>query len=61
MQNKGITLKHLKFLDEWTAMKDVEQQPIEHTPVRSYSLISPNYSTAALRASLADGKIDRSK
>ena len=39
----------------------MEQQPTEHTPVRCDSLITPKYSSAALRASLADEKIDESK
>ena len=42
-------------------VKDVEQQPREHTPVRSDSLITSKYSSTALRASLADGKIDKRK
>ena len=52
---------YLEFLGECVAVKDVEQQPIEHTPVRPDSLITPKYSSAALRASLADGKIEESK
>ena len=38
--------KYLEFLDDWEAVKDVEQPPIEHTPVLSHSLITPKYLSA---------------
>ena len=38
--------KYLEFLDDWAAVKDVEQPPIEHTPVHSHSPITPKYSFA---------------
>ena len=59
--------KYLEFLDEWAAVKDVESLPgnqnhaAENKGRRPLRSDSSRYSSAALRASLANGEINESK